>query len=308
MLGLAGCSAFPRHHRGWLGRDGPIWPSSGAKRPHRPPDCEGSCLASGILNDNPRVFALPGLAFAAGGLPPIWGVEGGFHRRGPLSRFPKPQRRRGGGLGLQKGCRTRREPPGARSPLQSLLKSPSRAAALPAQAPLRPGSGVIHHPNRGGRNSPPPCLDPGGLPAPQRPDRRARRAFPGFGRPFLFICIGLPGFLGPHFFPPSAGTKPQNHLRFSSSGAAAPFPWPSVGGVPHAGPFGGFHSDDDVHDPFFWGPVGIGGLACRTFWRKGRVPISTNPNHPSPIYHVEGTSRRIHGIFAALLEDDSLEK
>ena len=41
----------------------------------------------------------------------------------------------------------------------------------------------------------------------------------------------------------------------------------------------------------------------------GRVTIYNEPNHPSPIYHVEGTiEANPYGDLAALLEDDSLEE
>ena len=41
----------------------------------------------------------------------------------------------------------------------------------------------------------------------------------------------------------------------------------------------------------------------------GRVTIYNEPNHPSPIYHVEGNiEANPYGDLAALLEDDSLEE
>ena len=41
----------------------------------------------------------------------------------------------------------------------------------------------------------------------------------------------------------------------------------------------------------------------------GRVTIYNEPNHPSPIYHVEGAiEANPYGDLAALLEDNSLEE
>ncbi|MEK9697637.1 MAG: hypothetical protein VW270_17865, partial [Candidatus Poseidoniales archaeon] len=41
----------------------------------------------------------------------------------------------------------------------------------------------------------------------------------------------------------------------------------------------------------------------------GRVTIYTEPNHPSPIYHVDGDIQaNPYGDLAALLEDDALEE
>ena len=41
----------------------------------------------------------------------------------------------------------------------------------------------------------------------------------------------------------------------------------------------------------------------------GRVTIYTEPNHPSPIYHVDGTIEpNPYGDLAVLLEDDNLEE
>ena len=41
----------------------------------------------------------------------------------------------------------------------------------------------------------------------------------------------------------------------------------------------------------------------------GRVTIYTEPNHPSPIYHVDGSiDPNPYGDLAVLLEDDNLEE
>ena len=41
----------------------------------------------------------------------------------------------------------------------------------------------------------------------------------------------------------------------------------------------------------------------------GRVTIYTEPNHPSPIYHVDGSiEANPYGDLAVLLEDDNLEE
>jgi hypothetical protein len=41
----------------------------------------------------------------------------------------------------------------------------------------------------------------------------------------------------------------------------------------------------------------------------GNVTIYTEPNHPSPIYHVEGSvAPNPHGDLAVLFEDDNLEE
>ena len=43
--------------------------------------------------------------------------------------------------------------------------------------------------------------------------------------------------------------------------------------------------------------------------QSGRITIYPEPNHPSPIYHVDGEIQaNPYGDLAALFEDDSLEE